>query len=73
LGYIREASPLFDSPSVSLPLKGEEEEILERGFAPLFPTLPLPLIREGGLEDRLAKQFHQRKFAEHVAYLLICN
>jgi len=34
-------------------LKGEGEEILERGFAPLFPTLPLPLIREGGQGDRL--------------------
>jgi len=32
---------------------GEGEEILERGEAPLLPTLPLPLIREGGQGDRL--------------------
>ena len=31
----------------------EGEEILERGFAPLLPTLPLPLAREGGQGDRL--------------------
>jgi len=31
----------------------EGEEILERGFAPLLLTLPLPLIREGGQGDRL--------------------
>jgi hypothetical protein len=35
IGYIREASPLFDFPSVSLSFKGEGEEILERGKAPL--------------------------------------
>jgi len=33
--------------------QGEGEEILERGFAPLLPTLPLPLLREGGQGDRL--------------------
>jgi len=33
--------------------RGEREETLERGFAPLLPTLPLPLIREGGQGDRL--------------------
>jgi len=32
---------------------GEGEEILERGEAPLLPTLPLPLLREGGQGDRL--------------------
>jgi len=26
---------------------------IERGEAPLLPTLPLPLIREGGQGDRL--------------------
>jgi hypothetical protein len=31
----------------------EGEEILERGSAPLLPTLPLPLLREGGQGDRL--------------------
>jgi len=31
----------------------EGEETLDRGFAPLLPTLPLPLIREGGQGDRL--------------------
>ena len=38
---IREAVPLFDSPLVSLSLKGEGKEILERGEAPLLPTVPL--------------------------------
>ena len=41
------------TPFIPLSLKGEEGEILERGFAPLLPTLPLPLIREGGQGDRL--------------------
>jgi len=40
------------TPFIPLSLKGEGEEILERGFAPLFPTLPLPLLREGGQGDR---------------------
>jgi hypothetical protein len=31
----------------------QREEILERGFAPLSPTLPLPLLREGGQGDGL--------------------
>jgi hypothetical protein len=34
-------------------LIGEGEETLERGEAPLLPTIPLPLIREGGQGDRL--------------------
>jgi len=41
------------TPFIPLSLKGEGEEILERGFAPLLPTLPLPLTREGGQRDRL--------------------
>jgi hypothetical protein len=36
------------TPYIPLSLKGDGEEILERGFAPLFTTLPLPLLREGG-------------------------
>jgi len=36
------------TPLIPLSLKGEGEEILERGEAPLLPTLPLPLVREGG-------------------------
>jgi len=43
-GYVREASPLFNSPLISLSLKGEGEGILERGFAPLTST-PLPFVR----------------------------
>jgi len=39
-------SPLF----IPLSLKGEGEEILERGFAPLLPTLPLPLIKGKGIQ-----------------------
>jgi len=39
ISYIREASPPFDPPF-------KERELLERSFASLFPTLPLPLIRE---------------------------
>jgi len=41
------------TPFIPLSFKGEGEEILERGFAPLLPTLPLPLLREGGQGDRL--------------------
>jgi len=35
------------------PLNRKREETLERGEAPLLPTLPLPLLREGGQGDRL--------------------
>jgi len=35
------------TPFIPLSFKGEGEEILERGFAPLLPALPLPLLREG--------------------------
>ena len=41
------------TPLIPLSLKGEGEEIEERGEAPLLPTLPLPLLREGGQGDRL--------------------
>jgi len=41
------------TPFVPLSFEGEGEETLERGFAPLLLTLPLPLIREGGQGDRL--------------------
>ncbi len=41
-------SPLEESSTfIPLSLKGEGEEFLERGEAPLFPTPPLPLLREG--------------------------
>ena len=33
--------------------KGKEGEIIKRGGAPLLPTFPLPLLREGGQGDRL--------------------
>jgi len=46
------------TPFIPLSLKGEGEEILERGFAPLLSTLPLPLIREGGQGDRLLNNFN---------------
>jgi len=36
------------TPFVPFSFKGEGEETLERGFAPLLLTLPLPLLREGG-------------------------
>jgi len=32
----------------------------ERGFAPLLPALPLPLVREGGQGDRLLNDLIQR-------------
>jgi hypothetical protein len=41
------------TPFIPLSFKGEGEEILERGEAPLFPMLPLPLLREGGQGDGL--------------------
>jgi hypothetical protein len=53
--HIIKSSPLIShqlfiylTPFIPLSLKGEGEEILERGEAPLFPTPPLLLIREGG-------------------------
>ena len=36
------------SPFIPLSFKGEGEEILERGEAPLLPTLPLPLTNNKG-------------------------
>jgi len=30
------------------------------GFAPLLPTLPLPLTREGGQGDRLLKELSEQ-------------
>jgi len=44
--------PLLDSLT-RLRYLLQRGEILERGFAPLLPTLPLPLLREGGQGDRL--------------------
>jgi hypothetical protein len=41
------------TPFIPLSTPGEGEEFLERGFAPLLPILPLPLLREGGWGDRL--------------------
>jgi len=35
------------------PSKERGKRFLERGFAPLLLTLPLPLLREGGQGDRL--------------------
>jgi len=55
-GYLRGASPLFDSPLVSLSLKGEEEEILERDFASLLPTLS-SLNKGRGAGRQVAKQY----------------
>ena len=46
----RALSPYFGdlTPFVPLSFKGEGEEILERGEAPLFLTLPLPLTNNKG-------------------------
>ena len=43
-------TPLLNTPCALVFKRGEE--IWERGEAPLSPTLPLPLIREGGQGDR---------------------
>jgi len=48
------------TPFIPLSLKGEGEETFERGFAPLKPTLPLPLLREGGQGDRLPNETNRR-------------
>jgi len=50
------------TPFIPLSLKGEGEEILERGFAPLLLTLPLPLLREGGQGDRLLNNIWNNEF-----------
>jgi len=39
---------IYLTPFIPLSFKGEGEEILERGFAPLLPTLPLPLTKGRG-------------------------
>jgi len=49
IGYIREASLLFDSPYE----RACPDGAFKRGEAPLLPALPLPLLREGGQGDRL--------------------
>jgi hypothetical protein len=41
------------TPYIPLSFKGEGKRFIERGFTPLLPTLPLPLLREGGQGDRL--------------------
>jgi len=50
----------------------EGEEILERGFAPLLLTRPLPLIREGG---QAGSQKNQRFFwvPRGIGFQTICN
>jgi len=45
---------------IKQPLKRRGEEILERGETPLLPTLPLPLVREGGQGDRLLNNLQTR-------------
>jgi len=51
---------IYLTPLIPLSFKGEGEETLERGEAPLLPTLPLPLIREGGQGDRLLSDLADR-------------
>jgi hypothetical protein len=60
--YIREASPLFDSPLASLSFSGKEQNpafiilikehpvirVFKRGVSPLFQSLPPLLIKERG-------------------------
>ena len=46
----------------------EGEEILERGEAPLLPTLPLPLLREGGQGDRLLSNLSVALLTMLLAY-----
>jgi hypothetical protein len=60
--YIREASPLFDSPLVALSFLGKERNsafiiltkehpiirVFKRGVSPSFKTFPLSLSRRGG-------------------------
>jgi hypothetical protein len=41
------------TPFIPLSFKGEGKRFIERGFTPLLPILPLPLLREGGQGDRL--------------------
>jgi hypothetical protein len=62
ISYIREASPLFNSPLVSLSFSGKERNpafiilikeqpvirVFKRGVSPLFQSLPPLLIKERG-------------------------
>jgi len=53
LDFLTGLTPLIPLMIRRYSYHGEGEEILERGEAPLLPTLPLPLLREGGQGDRL--------------------
>jgi len=46
---------VFTNLTLFVPLSFKErgKRFIERGFTPLLPTLPLPLLREGGQGDRL--------------------
>ena len=59
--------PAYSAPGEKLSLmvsasREKGEETLERGEAPLLPTLPLPLLREGGQGDRLLNDLKQVGF-----------
>jgi hypothetical protein len=43
-----------------LSFKGGGKRFIERGFTPLLPTLPLPLLREGGRRDGLLNNLKMR-------------
>jgi len=51
--YVLRSNPsireyLLTSPLYPLSFEGEGKRFIERGETPLLPTLPLPLLREGG-------------------------
>jgi len=49
---------LLTSPPLSpSPSKERGKRFIERGFTHLLPTLPLPLLREGGQGDRLLNTY----------------
>jgi hypothetical protein len=50
-GYIREASPLFDSPLVSLSLQGERGRDFREGQSPFFTDIPPSLNKGRGQGD----------------------
>jgi len=60
--YIREASPLFNSPLMYVSLKERGRNFVERGEAPLFHTLSLSFISGRGQESRLINILTQPPF-----------
>jgi len=63
--------PINLTPLIPLSFSRREGKVLERGFAPLLPALPLPLSREGGQGDRLPNNLESFKLANLFSIMLV--